>query len=343
MGDDGARLLKTQQRQTFRAQAVKITAMRNEGERSGSGSGGRTGRKVSGLHGGLLFRFRGARNVPPRSSDVKARKRAVARTPRMLARMTLPSWLPALALLAALSTAAVGAEPRILIFGEQHDQPDHQRQVAAEVTRAAATGRLAAVVLEMADAGHDTQGLPRDADELRMRQSLAWTGWPWEVYSGVVMAAVRAGVPVAGGNLPRAAVRPAMADTSLDTLIGAAPREALLQAVRAGHCGLLPASQEPGMLRVQIARDRSMAQTVEARLASAAPDQQVLLLTGAMHASRDRGVPLHLTPEARVVIFGERADELSADEHRAAASVERPDPCEGLKKQLAAQRAASAP
>ena len=279
----------------------------------------------------------------PRAAGVKTRERPVAWAPRMLAGMTIPPWLRALALLSALGTAAVGAEPRILIFGEQHDQPDHQRQVAAEVTRAAAAGRLAAVVLEMADAGHDTQGLPRDADEARVRQSLAWTGWPWEVYSGVVMAAVRAGVPVVGGNLPRAAVRPAMADASLDAKIGPAPRESLLQAVRAGHCGLLPASQEPGMLRVQIARDRSMAQTVEARLASAAPDQQVLLLTGAMHASRDRGVPLHLAQPVRVVIFGERADELSADEHRAAASVERPDPCEGLKKQLAAQRSASAP
>ena len=66
------------------------------------------------------------------------------------------------------------------------------------------------------------------------------------------------------------------------------------------------------MVRIQIARDRAMAEVVATALRKAPPGSTVLLLTGAQHASRDRGVPLHLQHDAgvaaadiHVVIFGE--------------------------------------
>jgi hypothetical protein len=43
------------------------------------------------------------------------------------------------------------------------DQPDQQRQVAAEVQALAGRGELAAVVLEMAELPHRTSALPSDA------------------------------------------------------------------------------------------------------------------------------------------------------------------------------------
>lgn len=242
------------------------------------------------------------------------------------------------------------APPRVLIFGEQHDQPDQQRQVAATVSRLAASSRLAAVVLEMAERGHGTAGLPRDADDVAVRAALDWNGWPWENYRPVVMAAVHAGVPVFGGNLPRSRQRSAMADASLDGSLGAAARAEIAEAVRVGHCGLLPAAQEPGMVRIQIARDQSMADTIEAALARATPGQQVLLLTGAQHASRDRGVPLHLAArdpalagsDLRVVMFGAEND-LRADERRPSRHTTRPDACAELAERLAGPTAAPAP
>ena len=248
--------------------------------------------------------------------------------------------LPCLAVLLALGACATPAPPLpgvpVLIFGEQHDQPDHQRQVAQAVKQLAAQDRLAAVVIEMAERGRNTLGLPRDADAARVREALAWSGWEWLVYAGVVMTAVRAGVPVLGGNLPRAALRETMADASRDALLDAGARARLAEAVREGHCGLLPAEQEPGMVRVQIGRDQSLAATVTEALL---PGQQVILLTGAQHASRDRGVPLHLArqahaPSVHVLIFGEQGHDLAADELRAARFTPRPDPCEGLAQQL---------
>jgi D-serine deaminase-like pyridoxal phosphate-dependent protein len=253
--------------------------------------------------------------------------------------------------LAALSTLVACAAPpaplppdagtpapwppsQLLMYGEQHDQPDHQRQVADIVRQLAARGELAAVVIEMADAGRSTRGLPQGSNQAAVRDALAWAGWNWDDYAGVVMSAVQAGVPVLGGNLPRADMREAMRDGRLDELIDSTAREHLLEAVRSGHCDLLPASQLPGMVRIQIARDASMASTVAAALNAAPPDQRVLLLAGAQHVSRDRGVPLHLPPGTplHVTLFGSAPPGLLADERRAAARSERPDPCVALRQ-----------
>lgn len=266
----------------------------------------------------------------------------------MKSRPALLPWLVPLWLFTA--TAPVGADepPRLLVFGEQHDQPDQQRQVAEAVRELAAQGRLGALVLEMAAAPHDTTGLPRDADAQQVRNALHWQGWPWASYAPVVMNAVRAGVPVFGGNLPRAANRDAMADRSLDDHVDAAARATLAEAVRAGHCDLLPPSQIPGMVRIQIARDRSMSRVVGAALRRTAPPQRVLLLTGAQHASRDHGVPAQLLRDGElqpgdihVVMFGERDARLNADEWRPATYTPHDDPCVALKRRLEADAAAS--
>ena len=249
--------------------------------------------------------------------------------------MRWPAALPCLALLAGCATPAT--PPSLLIFGEQHDQPDQQRQVADAVHELAARGALAAVVLEMADRGRDTQRLPRSATPESVREALGWTGWPWPAYAAVVMNAVAAGVPVIGGNTPRAGNRAAMADATLDSQVPDRVREQLADAVRSGHCGLLAPDQEVGMVRVQIARDLSLASTAAAALAAAAPGQRVLMLTGAQHASRDRGVPVHLAPGTRlhVVMFGPSdGPGLQADERRDAVVTPRADPCEGLRERL---------
>lgn len=248
--------------------------------------------------------------------------------------------------LAACADTGAPAGVRVLVFGEQHDQVDQQRQVAEAIRALASRGRLQAVVLEMAEHGSGTAGLAVDADEPAVRDALAWNeaGWPWAQYGPVVMAAVRAGVPVLGGNLPRAAMRQAMVDTRLDDMVTAAARDALSKAISEGHCGLLPDSRLPGMLRIQIARDRSMADVVNGALAEPGSQRQVLLLTGEQHASRDTGVPWHLqqvgplpASAIRVVGFGEPVvGGPVADERRPAERTPRSDPCESLRQRVGA-------
>lgn len=153
----------------------------------------------------------------------------------------------------------------VLLLGEQHDAPDHQRLQREAVAWLASRGQLAALVMEMAERGHSTQGLPRDASEAQARAALQWddAAWPWKAYGPVVMAAVGAGVPVLGGNLPRTRMRAAMADASLDQHLPAPALAEQQQAMRDGHCGLLPESQIAPMARIQIARDASLAQTAQ--------------------------------------------------------------------------------
>ncbi|VWX60130.1 conserved hypothetical protein [Burkholderiales bacterium 8X] len=186
-----------------------------------------------------------------------------------------------------------------LLIGEQHDASEHQVIEREAVEALSRTGRLAALAIEMAEDGNQTAHLAREATEAQVQTALSWNdkGWPWTRYGPVVMAAVRAGVPVVGANLPRDRMKDAMADVSLDVQLGPEAIEAQRQAVRSGHCDLLPEAQIGPMTRIQIARDRAMAQAiVKARAAG----KTVLLVSGAGHAARLVGVPQHLPSDMTV-------------------------------------------
>lgn len=208
--------------------------------------------------------------------------------------------LPAVVLTLALLLGCA-ASPRIgelaaadvVLLGERHDDPAHHEKHREVVEALAARGRLGGVALEMAEQGTTTAGLPRTADEATVRQALQWKdeAWPWAAYGPAVMAAVRAGAPVLGANLPRARMRDAMQDAALDTALDPTALAAQQEAVRTGHCGLMPERQIAPMARVQVARDRAMAETI-ARVA--VPSRTVVLLTGAGHADPKLGVPRHL-------------------------------------------------
>lgn len=180
-----------------------------------------------------------------------------------------------------------------ILVGEQHDAPRHQAIHHELVNALHSRDALAALALEMAPAGTSTQALPRNATESAVRLALDWNdeAWPWSAYGPAVMAAVRAGVPVVGANLPRARMRQAMADAQLDSAVTPTILEAQRQAVRSGHCDLLPEAQIGPMTRVQIARDLAMARAVAQ---AATPGKTVLLVAGAGHVDERLGVPLHL-------------------------------------------------
>ncbi len=187
----------------------------------------------------------------------------------------------------------------ILLVGEQHDAAAHQRIERQIVEMLASRQQLAALAVEMAEAGTDTGKLPATATEAQARSALRWNdaAWPWKSYGPVVMAAVRAGVPVLGANLPRARMKDAMADVSLDAQLPPAAMQAQQTAIRDGHCGLLPATQIGPMIRIQIARDREMAHTLaEARVVG----KTVVLVSGAGHTAPKIGVAQHLPTDVRV-------------------------------------------
>ena len=238
--------------------------------------------------------------------------------------------------------------PEVLLMGEQHDQPDHQRQIAAELQMLAGQGRLGAVVLEMVEAGRDTTQVFRLGTEADVRRALDWDdrGWPWSTYGPVVMTAVRAGVPVLGGNLPRSQMREAMADARFDTQMPAPVRALIARAVEDGHCGMLKPAQVQPMVRGQTARDRRMAETVVLARTRAGGGQVVVLHAGEQHVARDRGVPLHLdqlgvpSGQMRVVAFGD--GDLPVDERRPARRVDTVDHCAEFRIRMEPRPAAPA-
>jgi len=231
------------------------------------------------------------------------------------------AWLAACAM--APGHPAVPPDADVLLLGELHDDPAHQRRHRQVVASLAAEGRLAALAIEMAEAGTSTAGLPPDASEAEVRTALRWNedGWPWATYGPAIMAAVRAGAPVRGANLPRTQMRPAMQDASLDGALDARALAAQREAVRAGHCDLLPPQQLPGMVRVQVARDRAMARVVAEALSAG---RTVVLLAGAAHVDPAVGVPRHLPEGLRVLpVVLARSGEAPAR-----------DPCAELREHL---------
>jgi len=205
-----------------------------------------------------------------------------------------------------------------LLLGEQHDAPEHQRIHQQVVQALAAQGQLAALVLEMANQGGSTRGLPPLASEADIQTALRWDerAWPWAAYGPAVLSAVRAGVPVLGANLPRDALRATMRDASLDQRLPGAALVEQQQRIRSGHCDLLPESQIAPMTRMQIARDRAMAQTITE---AAQAGRTVLLLAGHGHVAPALGVPQHLPPgfKAKTVLLqasqGDAATENAAN------------------------------
>lgn len=262
-------------------------------------------------------------------------------------RPALPALTLGLALLAACaqtppatpSALLDGVLPTpLLLVGEQHDAPAHQALQRELVTELAARGALAAVVMEMADAERSTQGLPRDAHEDWVRTALGWSdqsGWPWPVYGPVVMTAVRAGVPVLGGNLPRSHTRAVMGNAALDATVSPAVLQSQRERVREGHCDLLPPTQIGPMTRVQLARDRVLARTAVEQIQ---PGRTVLLIAGNGHVRSDIGIPRHLPPgQAHKVVVasaGPAGAGLPADAVWPTPALPERDHCAELRQQF---------
>jgi uncharacterized iron-regulated protein len=229
----------------------------------------------------------------------------------------------------------------VLLLGEQHDAAEHQRIEQQVIAILAARGLLAAVAIEMADAGVSTAKLQPGASEAQTRNALAWNdkGWPWQAYGPAVMTAVRAGVPVLGANLPRALMPASMADRLLDGQLPGPALKAQQQLIRTGHCNLLPEGQISPMTRIQIAKDISLAETLQQAVL---PGKVVVLLAGSGHVDRQLGVPQHLPATLNAKAVRLRAGE-AGDSDKAQAfdavwptpAVPETDYCAGLKAQLA--------
>ncbi|MDB5884818.1 MAG: hypothetical protein JWR74_989 [Polaromonas sp.] len=226
----------------------------------------------------------------------------------------------------------------VLLVGEQHDALAHHDLEQQIVSSLAARGLLAGLALEMADTGASTAQLKPSSSDEEARTALKWDdkAWPWKAYGPAVMTAVRAGVPVLGANLPRAQMAGSMRDAQLDARLPGPALKAQQQAIRIGHCNMLPESQITPMARIQIAKDITMAATLHQLLL---PGKTVVLLAGNAHVDRQLGVPQHLRADLATKTLRLRAGTGSEqagafDSVWTTAVLPETDYCAGLKTQL---------
>ena len=239
---------------------------------------------------------------------------------------------------AVITPQGKAAAVEVLLLGEQHNAPEHHQIEQQVIAVLAARGMLAAVALEMADAGATTAALNPRSSEAATRLALSWQEdlWPWADYRQAVMAAVRAGVPVMGANLPAAQFKASMANSQLDAQLPGPALKAQQQLIRLGHCNVLPESQITPMTRVQVAKEMRMARVLGD---AAVPGKIVVLLSGSAHANRELGVPQHLPralhAKSVLLLAGDGPDQDKAfDATWATAALPESDYCAGLREQF---------
>ena len=198
------------------------------------------------------------------------------------------------------------AGTRYRLLGEVHDNPLHHVIRARLIAAIAATGVHPAVVFEQFDPDRDAallsaQKFGTDSDRLADAGHLDRKGWSWPLHKPIIDVALKLGLPVRAGNVPRAMfpADPSAADKDRSALWY--PRlhearwsEAQAAALRAdiveAHCGKLPETIVPRIVLAQRVRDAAMAQA----LVDDATSGGAILSAGNGHVRADLGVPVYL-------------------------------------------------
>jgi len=194
-----------------------------------------------------------------------------------------------------------------VLLGEKHDNADHH-ELQARVLKALVDGGARPVVaFEMFDverqAAIDEARRTSPQDASRIASAVDWehSGWPsWSLYAPIVQVALDASLPVVAAGLSaakmRAMMKPPADGTSpdLDEGVPLTPeqRASLTDELRASHCGHLPETMLPVMIRMQRARDVAMAKALAANVD--AVHRTGVLIAGTGHTRTDRGAALDL-------------------------------------------------
>ena len=199
---------------------------------------------------------------------------------------------------------------KFILLGERHDNPDHHRIQAWITARLIGRGRRPALVMEMFRAPQqatiDAYLNAHPGDSAGLGKATGWdrSGWPdWRHYEPMVRPVVAKGLPLIAANLSRRTLRRVVKGglrslaperlraLFLDRPIEAGTLAAMDREIVEAHCGLLKAGRARPFTRIQVLRDARFA---EALRRGAAGSGGAVLIAGAGHARRDRGVPLHL-------------------------------------------------
>ena len=186
-----------------------------------------------------------------------------------------------------------------LLLGEKHDNPDHHVLQLRALNHVLQKDSVSVVSFEMMSSKQQPllQELPayRQSSLEEVNEYLQWDndGWNWDYYSPLLHSAMKAGVLINAANISNEEmmrVYGAPTAVEIEGVLDEQAMAALNKDIDESHCGLLPESQFPAMVRVQQARDFAMAGS----LAANSPQQMQVLIAGNYHIRRDLGVPNYL-------------------------------------------------
>lgn len=251
----------------------------------------------------------------------------------------------------------------IVLLGELHDNVA-QHRMRLQWLRELSNRTPIALVIEHLDADAQprldearraldpAQPLPARARQLAEAARFNFEGWDWALISPVIELALERNLPVYAANLSAreafsiARGQPHPLASRIPSGWTQAVEGEMTASIRDGHCGLMPETMLPAMVRAQRARDARMA---DALLDARASGFKPVLLAGNGHVRTDLGVPLHLRdrlPSGALMSVGllESAATLADgryDEIRVTEAQPRPDPCESLRQRFGAKPGAS--
>jgi uncharacterized iron-regulated protein len=193
-------------------------------------------------------------------------------------------------------------QSRLVILGETHDNPEHHRLQARILAAMLQAGRSPALAMEQFDHEHQTaldaarRHGERDPERIADAGRLERKGWSWPDYRPLVELAIANDLPIVAANLSREEARSLARMGRPAEGLGPANSELRARLERdlvEGHCGRRPATLA-GLIEAQRARDAHMAAALER-----SGERGAVLIAGAGHARRDRGVPIYLPAAAR--------------------------------------------
>ena len=186
-----------------------------------------------------------------------------------------------------------------LLLGEKHDNPDHHLLQLMVLNHVIEQMRVANVAFEMMDSDDQAALDQISQHNLTTLESLkaylGWDeeGWNWEFYGPLILTLVQAKIPLAAANITDATMSQVYGEeTSSEraSILDEIGLQQLYVDIDESHCGLLPESQFPAMVRVQQARDYNMANN----MAILELGKLSVLVAGNYHVRRDVGVPNYL-------------------------------------------------
>lgn len=186
-----------------------------------------------------------------------------------------------------------------LLLGEKHDNPDHHALQLRSLEHVLQAGNVSAVSFEMMSSEQQPLlqelSLSRQSSLEQINAYLQWDndGWNWDYYGPLLQSAMQAGTVINAANISNEEMMQVYGAPTPAEIAGVLDDEtmvALEKDIDESHCGMLPESQFPAMVRVQQARDYAMADS----LVSNAGGQLQVLIAGNYHIRRDLGVPNYL-------------------------------------------------